>query len=162
MDLIPNIGIIYNKVRQDKKQQGINNMEVFATYVTQSNSSSNHVQESGQNGNQDMNNLFYHHCKINGHTKETCYKIHGYPPGYKPIRNPENSNNKINVNHGDVTNNDNVGSTNKNDTEDIQYQISALKNQVDKFNAMFSASTINNSHMADIICLTFMSTCKND
>ena len=24
------------------------------------------------------------HCGITGHKVENCYKIHGYPPGYKP------------------------------------------------------------------------------
>ena len=23
------------------------------------------------------------HCKIQGHTVDKCYKLHGYPPGYK-------------------------------------------------------------------------------
>lgn len=24
------------------------------------------------------------HCGLNGYTVDTCYKLHGYPPGYKP------------------------------------------------------------------------------
>ena len=24
------------------------------------------------------------HCGVIGHTIEKCYKLHGYPPGYKP------------------------------------------------------------------------------
>ncbi|KAJ9553297.1 hypothetical protein OSB04_017342 [Centaurea solstitialis] len=28
-------------------------------------------------------NPFYTHCQMQGHTKEKCYKLHGYPIGYK-------------------------------------------------------------------------------
>lgn len=28
------------------------------------------------------------HCGYNGHTVDKCYKIHGYPPGFKHKKNP--------------------------------------------------------------------------
>lgn len=27
---------------------------------------------------------FCSNCKFQGHTTEKCYKLHGYPPSYKP------------------------------------------------------------------------------
>ncbi|XP_052203055.1 uncharacterized protein LOC127808520 [Diospyros lotus] len=51
------------------------------------------------------------HCGYNGHTIEKCYKLHGYPPGYKPRqRNNMNQsksnqiNSTINQVNGDGTN----------------------------------------------------------
>ena len=36
------------------------------------------------NGNKRHNtNLFCDHCKINGHTYEMCWKVHGYPPNFR-------------------------------------------------------------------------------
>ncbi|CAA7029150.1 unnamed protein product [Microthlaspi erraticum] len=32
---------------------------------------------------QKMNKLLCSHCGYTGHTAETCFKIHGYPPGFK-------------------------------------------------------------------------------
>ncbi|XP_061351052.1 uncharacterized protein LOC133296119 [Gastrolobium bilobum] len=28
------------------------------------------------------------YCHLSGHVREKCFKLHGYPPGYKPTRNP--------------------------------------------------------------------------
>ncbi|XP_074352988.1 uncharacterized protein LOC141692148 [Apium graveolens] len=33
---------------------------------------------------QRKNNYFCDHCKIPGHSKERCFKLNGYPPGFKP------------------------------------------------------------------------------
>ncbi|XP_047256247.1 uncharacterized protein LOC124889004 [Capsicum annuum] len=33
--------------------------------------------------NLDRSNLFCDYCKFTGHTKEMCYKLHGYPANYK-------------------------------------------------------------------------------
>lgn len=48
--------------------------------------SSGSVMKSNQNnvkGNKKGNNYFCDHCNIAGHSKERCFKIHGYPPGWK-------------------------------------------------------------------------------
>lgn len=33
---------------------------------------------------------FYSHCKYHGHTVEKCYKLHGYPPGFKKRQRSQN------------------------------------------------------------------------
>ena len=40
---------------------------------------------SNSNGNifSKKERPFFTHCNFHGHTIEKCYKIHGYPPGYK-------------------------------------------------------------------------------
>ncbi|KAK4484969.1 hypothetical protein RD792_007575 [Penstemon davidsonii] len=39
------------------------------------------------------------HCQMPGHTVETCFKIHGFPPGYRPLnpRPPQQPYSKINT-----------------------------------------------------------------
>ena len=32
---------------------------------------------------EDKKKLFCDHCKRDGHTIEKCFKLHGYPPGWK-------------------------------------------------------------------------------
>lgn len=34
---------------------------------------------------------FCTHCNYHGHTIEKCYKIHGYPPGYKHKSKPQST-----------------------------------------------------------------------
>ncbi|XP_075096200.1 uncharacterized protein LOC142174318 [Nicotiana tabacum] len=33
-----------------------------------------------------LNDLYCEYCHFKGHSKDTCYKLHGYPPGYKGKR----------------------------------------------------------------------------
>ncbi|XP_019093288.1 PREDICTED: uncharacterized protein LOC109129479 [Camelina sativa] len=37
------------------------------------------------------------HCGLNGHTIDVCYKIHGFPPGWKPKNQRQNSNQRFNA-----------------------------------------------------------------
>lgn len=46
--------------------------------------SHNHLYNGGQNrmtSAKRASMYFCDHCKISGHIKEHCFKIHGYPPG---------------------------------------------------------------------------------
>ena len=38
---------------------------------------------SGENRFQKKDKPFCTHCNFQGHTVDQCYKLHGYPPGYK-------------------------------------------------------------------------------
>ncbi|KAL9665521.1 hypothetical protein QQ045_020941 [Rhodiola kirilowii] len=40
----------------------------------------------------EMKSLFCTHCQLQGHVKETCYKLHGYPTGYKFTNKEANTN----------------------------------------------------------------------
>nr|XP_016470822.1 PREDICTED: uncharacterized protein LOC107793056 [Nicotiana tabacum] len=42
-------------------------------------------------------NLFSEFCKMKGHSKETCYKIVGYPPEYRPRNKSTNTHSAYNV-----------------------------------------------------------------
>nr|DAD29905.1 TPA_asm: hypothetical protein HUJ06_031373 [Nelumbo nucifera] len=52
-------------------------------------------------GNRTKDRCTY--CNIIGHTKDACYKLHGYPPNYKPWKlrsshRPNDNNNKLALN----------------------------------------------------------------
>ncbi|CAM8993728.1 unnamed protein product [Rhodiola kirilowii] len=64
-----------------------------------SSGSQNRIQ-SGRYSSQNTNkkSLFCTHCQLQGHLKETCYKLHGYPLGYKFTNNRTgDSNNRGNT-----------------------------------------------------------------
>ena len=42
---------------------------------------------------------FYTHCNYHGHTIDNCYKIHGYPPGFKQRKNFQAGNSNAVANH---------------------------------------------------------------
>ena len=39
--------------------------------------------------------LFCTHCNMTGHTVDKCYKLHGYPLGYKPKGKPNANANQV-------------------------------------------------------------------
>ncbi|KAL9673997.1 hypothetical protein QQ045_030261 [Rhodiola kirilowii] len=104
----PTLDEAYHMVLNDEMQKGVVRqavVEMSAMYAAQqqqetqnfqqgnyvqfgqSNSSRNMQKINGQNYSNSLNKnrraLFCTHCQLQGHTKETCYKIHGYPPGHK-------------------------------------------------------------------------------
>ena len=55
--------------------------DVVAMYANSKNNSGN---SSWNKGNGKKERPFCTHCNVLGHTIEKCYKLHGYPLGYKP------------------------------------------------------------------------------
>ena len=43
----------------------------------------NHGNQGGKNGNSRKERPFCTYCGLVGHVADKCYKLHGYPPGYK-------------------------------------------------------------------------------
>ncbi|CAM9003609.1 unnamed protein product [Rhodiola kirilowii] len=48
------------------------------------------------NSNRNRRQLFCSNCQLPGHSKETCYKLHGYPPGHQLYRGGSSHNTKGN------------------------------------------------------------------
>ena len=44
----------------------------------------NHVYQEGKGGNTKKERPICTYCGFIGHIADKCYKLHGYPPGYKP------------------------------------------------------------------------------
>lgn len=83
---VTELGEIYNLLDQDYSQRSIgtnsNTSTVSAFNVTASYQFSVIATNSYHN-NANQNNVLCSHCDYIGHTIEKCYKIHGYPPGFK-------------------------------------------------------------------------------
>jgi len=89
MDPIPPINKVFALVIQEENQRTIlnaNGSDPIAFSVK------HNVGKPSQNKSQKR--PVCTHCMYNGHTVDKCYKLHGYPPGYKPKQrnNPNQTN----------------------------------------------------------------------
>ncbi|KAL5565554.1 hypothetical protein UlMin_028718 [Ulmus minor] len=106
MDPMPPINRVFSLIVQEEQQRKTNPSSdsnkstgtmafaVKTEAVKTSGSNSQRFQNSNFNAskNQKRDRPYCTHCKILGHTMDRCYKIHGYPPGYKfKINNNSNA-----------------------------------------------------------------------
>ena len=94
LDPIPQMNKVFSLVVQEEWQRNVtaqtNSRRVDTTnslaFATCTDNSRKDAQSSmnNRNSNQRKERSFCTHCNFHGHTIEKCYKIHGYPPGYKP------------------------------------------------------------------------------
>ena len=97
MDPLPSLSKVFNLVTQEEHQRSTititppqdHTSNPSMAFEISSSQNSNHKQ--GLNIHRSYpprkNRPFCTHCNSYGHTIETCYKIHGYPPSYnKPQR----------------------------------------------------------------------------
>ncbi|XP_022867150.1 uncharacterized protein LOC111386890 isoform X1 [Olea europaea var. sylvestris] len=92
MDPIPPINKVFALISQEENQKRLNTQSngndaygavAFALKSDNVRAVSNH--RIGAHGNLKKKERPYcTHCKFHGHSMDKCYKIHGYPPGYKP------------------------------------------------------------------------------
>ncbi|KAL4620721.1 hypothetical protein ACB092_06G176100 [Castanea dentata] len=87
-DPLPSMSKVYSLVLQEEPHKTIGHggssaspNDVVAMYA---NSKSNSGNTTWNKGNEKKERPFCTHCNILGHTIEKCYKLHGYPPEYKP------------------------------------------------------------------------------
>ncbi|KAH7848934.1 hypothetical protein Vadar_010532 [Vaccinium darrowii] len=87
---VPDIREAYNMVTQDEKKQEIGNnsltenFSVAAAVQFPKGSNSNKFSGNPSSFPSNSNNegLFCKYCKKDTHAIETCYKLHGFPPGH--------------------------------------------------------------------------------
>ncbi|KAL5556239.1 hypothetical protein UlMin_038475 [Ulmus minor] len=106
MDPMPPINRVFSLIVQEEQQRKTNPSSdsnnftgtmafaVKTEAVKTGGSNSQRFQNSNFNAskNQKRDRPYCTHCKILGHTMDRCYKIHGYPPGYKfKINNNSNA-----------------------------------------------------------------------
>ena len=84
-DPFPSMSKVYSLVLQEESHKNIGHGNSTAS---QSNSMAMFTNSKGNSnwnkGNAKKDKPFCTHCNMQGHTIEKCYKLHGYPPGYKP------------------------------------------------------------------------------
>lgn len=103
MDPLPSINRVYSLLIQDESQMSIGHS--IGTYIESialaTKSSAGTVgfgntcgNNSGAKGNKNKGKErpVCSHCRFIGHTIEKCYKLHGYPLGYKPKGKSEKAN----------------------------------------------------------------------
>ncbi|KAL2249992.1 UNVERIFIED_CONTAM: Copia protein [Sesamum indicum] len=111
MDPLPTVGKAYSMVARVEKQ-----WEIHSGVTTVHKEGIMNVQTeirrgtfnkgTLKKGNLDKRSLFYEHCKKNGHTKQGCFEINGFPDSYKLLAEQKKKGNKppntraLNVNLG--------------------------------------------------------------
>ena len=90
---VPDLSEVYNLLDQDFNQRNIaplHNASAFHVASTETFPASVNATY-----NQKPSRPICSHCGYNGHTVDKCYKIHGYPPGFKhkkPIQSDKSGN----------------------------------------------------------------------
>ncbi|XP_035547456.1 uncharacterized protein LOC118348955 [Juglans regia] len=86
LDPLPEINKVFSLVVQEEKQReisknGIVDTVAFMSKVQDSNTEMRKFNSGKQQTRREK--LYCTHCGMNNHTMDKCYKIHGYPPGFK-------------------------------------------------------------------------------
>ncbi|XP_060673809.1 uncharacterized protein LOC132803959 [Ziziphus jujuba] len=88
LDPLPPIAKVFNLVIQEERQRTIGSIPPNPTESMAFLAATNVVTSSGPKQNRPTCT----HCGLQGHTVDKCYKLHGYPPGYKlPTRCPSHA-----------------------------------------------------------------------
>lgn len=101
LDPLPPINKVFSLVIQEERQRNVSSLTnsggadsinglAFAFRNDNSKRSTYDNNSSGNNKNQKKERPFCTHCNFHGHTPDRCYKLHGYPPGYKQKQRPQN------------------------------------------------------------------------
>ena len=83
MDPIPSVEKVFSLLIQDEKQRLVgqdNNNGPFVESTALAAKAMNLDSKIFKKGKEKPT---CSHCGLHGHTMEKCYKLHGYPPGYK-------------------------------------------------------------------------------
>ena len=84
MDTLPPINKVFSLITQEERQRKIGSQSTdpsatMAFATPHESSSSTPRAPKGQKSGRP----YCTHCQYPGHTIEKCYKLHGYPPGFK-------------------------------------------------------------------------------
>ena len=84
-DPFPSMSKVYSLVLHEESHKNIGHgssaSSQFDAMAIYTNSKGN---SNWNKGNAKKDKPFCTHCNLQGHIIEKCYKLHGYPPGYKP------------------------------------------------------------------------------
>ncbi|KAF7825279.1 uncharacterized protein G2W53_016443 [Senna tora] len=90
LDLLPSVNKAFSMVLRDETQRQINmsnsnGVDGGSALLARSYQGKN---EPGGFKKKEVSkkDKYCDHCKVNGHTKDTCFKIHGYPDWFKELR----------------------------------------------------------------------------
>jgi len=101
MDPLPPINKVFALISQEENQRNVvaSVIDFVLFTIKHDVNKGNH----GRFGKKEM--PVCTHCGFHGHTIDKCYKLHGYPPGFKSKqRNPSHTN-SVHINSHQVTSN---------------------------------------------------------
>ncbi|KAL5787305.1 hypothetical protein ACOSP7_004254 [Xanthoceras sorbifolium] len=89
LDALPNVSKVLNLVIQEEQQRTLGSNPSSGFFLSESMafsaiSSTPSVDAFSSQSMKKKDRPICSHCGIMGHTMDRCYKLHGYPPGYKP------------------------------------------------------------------------------
>ncbi|XP_042944687.1 uncharacterized protein LOC122278574 [Carya illinoinensis] len=110
IDPFPNINRVFSLILQEERQRGIHSIVKFvntdSTALVSTTQQQNSQKFTPRNKFSSKPKPMCSHYGIVGHTKKKCYKLHGYPPGYKFTKsriNSVNGNPSVNVSQEEHT-----------------------------------------------------------
>ncbi|CAM8891122.1 unnamed protein product [Rhodiola kirilowii] len=100
---MPSLIEVYGNVITEESQRGFTKTvapEISAMFSNQNHEQSQFNQNNRSSGGNQQNRVSKYganrgkrpsctHCHMQGHTKDTCYKIHGFPPGHRLHKGPQ-------------------------------------------------------------------------
>lgn len=83
MDPLPSINRVFSLMAQEEKQKSISNETQNSMAFLAKSSVPSRKPQSNNYKSTNRDRPYCTHCNFQGHTVDKCYKLHGYPPGYK-------------------------------------------------------------------------------
>lgn len=80
----PNISKVFNLVSQEERQRSMKSTSAVAFNISQHTAEDSLVAAYTGGYNKNMHRPICSHCGLAWYTLNQCYKLHGYPQGYKP------------------------------------------------------------------------------
>ncbi|MDV3193992.1 MAG: hypothetical protein Q8835_02980, partial [Sweet potato little leaf phytoplasma] len=83
---MPAMNKVFSLVIQEERQRSAGSVPASVESITLaavSDNSKKIAQDRPNPHRKDGQRPFCSHCRVKGHTVDRCYKIHGYPPGYR-------------------------------------------------------------------------------
>ncbi|XP_070046341.1 uncharacterized protein [Nicotiana tomentosiformis] len=138
MNPLPSIARAFSLLIQEERQREIKPNNHLALESSALSSSTNRhgsfkKNYSPNNNHNNRNRPFCDYCKRPWHTKEKCYKLHGYPQSFSQNHNP-------NINHNQTSN------FNQNPRQSCNYNHNSNNNQNNRFNRR--NRTVANTYVA--------------
>ncbi|XP_030964928.1 cysteine-rich receptor-like protein kinase 6 [Quercus lobata] len=148
MDPLPFINKVYSLLIQEERHCIMGNNSgphvESSTLVTELSSSSGNKNKMNSKGKEKHG---CNHCGMMGHVVEKCYKIHGYPPGFKPKSKNSSVVYQVNLQDEQVEKNSSCASTSFPFTqEQCQLFLAMLGTQIQSSNFAF---TNKETHMTN-------------
>ena len=132
MEPVPSINKFYSLLIQEERQRrvGSSNNHIESTALAMKGSNSTFILSRGKNSKGKDRPICTHYEKL-GHTVEKCFKLHGFPFGFKP-KGKTSMVNQVGVQEDFVENNQSVTNTSQFPFTKEQYQqfLAMLGNQM--------------------------------